>query len=142
MRRGTTEQESGPAPSPLEGEGGGEGSLVEGRGSLVYGMMRTMGAWGRGRLDSRLRPAGMTEGGFAGMIERAPSPLEGEGGGEGLLGKGRGIFVYGMMMTMGVWGKRRTGFPLTTCGNDRRATCGNACTLTFVIGGQSDEGRA
>ena len=67
----------------------------------------------------------------------APSPLEGKGGGEGSLGEGCGIFVYGMMMrTTGAWGRKKTGFPLTTCGNDRRGGGGNACTLTFVIGGQ------
>ena len=116
--------------------------MGKGRGSLVYGMMMTMGVWGKRRTGFPLTTCGNDR--------RAPSPLEGEGEGEGSLGEGCGSPVYGMTMT-GAWGKRRTGFPLTpvpdvcyrgTCGNDRKGGGGNACTLTFVIGGQSDEGRA
>ena len=33
-------------------------------------------------------------------------------------------------------GEEEDWIPLTTCGNDRRGGGGNACTLTFVIGGQ------
>ena len=61
----------GPAPSPLEGEGGGEGLIP--------------------RLFRRPAPSPLEgEGGGEGLIPRlfrrpTPSPLEGEGGGEGLI---------------------------------------------------------